>query len=144
MKVWEFSIHFCISWIWTRIFVAQYDKDDGYREPLLVWIKPSKESLRFLEICLNSLTIGKVKKNRIFSSKIFTKIHFQITSIGCGCGFYEWLIEKVTKIKVRGLEVNSGWWECCHSTPHYIHLDYTEPGKLSLKVLHIHLSVYFK
>ena len=38
-----------------------YDKTEKYREPLLVWIRPSLDSLQFIETCLiNNLGINKV------------------------------------------------------------------------------------
>ena len=38
-----------------------YDKPGLYREPLLVWIRPSLESLQFIERCLSdSLGVSKV------------------------------------------------------------------------------------
>ena len=96
---------------WSKI-LAFYDETLNYREPLLVWIRPDLALLQFLESILLSIGISK------------------ITSIGCGCGFLEWLIDKATDLQVTGVEVNSSWWEGQHSTPHYIHLDYTEPGKI--------------
>jgi len=38
-----------------------YDKNEKFREPLLVWIRPSLDSLQFIEKCLiNNLGIEKV------------------------------------------------------------------------------------
>lgn len=52
----------------------------------------------------------------------------QITSIGCGCGFMEWLLISATSVSVRGLEVNEGWWRSKHATPQNIPIDFIEPG----------------
>ncbi len=81
-----------------------------YHEPLLVWVRPSRQMLNFIQTELNKLNVSS------------------ILSIGCGCGFLEWLLSRATDLKVSGLEVNKGWWESRHSTPHLIPLTYTEPG----------------
>ena len=99
---------------WAKI-LKFYDDTLNYREPLLVWIRPDLALLKWLETILRSISICK------------------ITSIGCGCGFLEWLISRTTDLQVTGVEVNSSWWEGQHSTPHFIHLDYTEPGKINVK-----------
>ena len=99
---------------WAKI-LKFYDDTLNYREPLLVWIRPDLALLKWLESILKSIGICK------------------ITSIGCGCGFLEWLICRTTDLQVTGVEVNSSWWEGQHSTPHFIHLDYTEPGKINVK-----------
>ena len=89
--------------------VGEYDKPGEYHEPLLVWIRPSKEALAFLGREVSELGLSGV------------------VSVGCGCGFLEWLLNKSTGISVEGLEVNRGWWESPHSTPHLIPLKYTDP-----------------
>ena len=43
-----------------RGVLAQYDTEEKYREPLLVWIRPSLEMLQFVEHTLLSLGISKV------------------------------------------------------------------------------------
>ena len=90
--------------------LALYDQDEGYREPLLVWVRPSRGLLDFLERELAALGARSV------------------LSVGCGCAFLEWLLSRGTRLQVSGLEVNAGWWESRHSTPHLIPLRYTEPG----------------
>lgn len=96
---------------WNK-FLEEYDLDKDYHEPLLVWVRPSLDMLQFLESQL--LGLG----------------YETILSIGCGCACLEWLLSKATRLKVEGLEVNSGWWESDYSTPHFIPLTYTEPGKI--------------
>ena len=45
---------------WKKV-LAEFDKGDAYREPLLVWIRPTFDSLKFIENCLiHSLGISKV------------------------------------------------------------------------------------
>ena len=102
---------------------------DEYREPLLVWIRPTLASLTFIQQQVNKLGLGS------------------ISSVGCGCGTLEWLIQvcftklwlcsnssvilifqAATGIKVTGYEVNRIWWEGVHSTPHYIAM-----GEFSLR-----------
>ena len=102
---------------------------DEYREPLLVWIRPTLASLTFIQQQVNKLGLGS------------------ISSVGCGCGTLEWLIQvcftklwlgsnssvilifqAATGIKVTGYEVNRIWWEGVHSTPHYIDM-----GEYSLR-----------
>ncbi len=43
-----------------RGVLREFDSDDKYREPLLVWIRPSLEMLSFVEATLLSLGISKV------------------------------------------------------------------------------------
>ncbi len=93
--------------------LALYDRcGRGYREPLLVWVRPSRGLLDFLEREL--LALGAAS----------------LLSVGCGCAFLEWLVSRGTVLEVSGLEVNAGWWESRHSTPHLIPLRYTEPGSV--------------
>ena len=100
---------------WRSILDLYDDEVEMYHEPLLVWIRPSLEMLRWLEAELRSLFPAGKSAN--------------ILSIGCGCGFLEWLINHATsEVRAEGLEVNSGWWESTYSTPHLIPLTYTEPG----------------
>jgi len=54
----------------------------------------------------------------------------QISSIGCGCGTLEWLIQAATDIQVTGYEVNKTWWEGPHSTPHFIQLEFVNENGL--------------
>ena len=45
---------------WKKV-LDFYDKNEKYREPLLVWIRPSLDSLQFIEKCLiDNLGIDKV------------------------------------------------------------------------------------
>ncbi|XP_023338871.1 uncharacterized protein LOC111709445 isoform X2 [Eurytemora carolleeae] len=91
-----------------------FQEDEDYREPLLVWIRPSISLVNFLEQELSRLGLKK------------------ISSIGCGCGALEWIIQEASDLEVYGFEVNKGWWEGPHSTPHYIPLEYvTEKGQLT-------------
>jgi hypothetical protein len=47
---------------WQSV-LEQYDKPENYREPLLVWLRPSLEMLKFVENCLiEKLNIQKVRK----------------------------------------------------------------------------------
>ena len=44
---------------WKSI-LDEFEFDENYREPLLVWIKPSHEMLKFVENELDKLNISKV------------------------------------------------------------------------------------
>ena len=44
---------------WKSI-LDEFDFDENYREPLLVWIRPSREMLEFVEYELDKLNISKV------------------------------------------------------------------------------------
>ena len=95
----------------SKTIFEAYDLDRDFHEPLLVWIRPSRDLIKFLDDQLSAVGISK------------------LLSVGCGCGFLERLIDLTsTALSVSGLEVNSGWWESKYSTPHFIPLDYTEPG----------------
>lgn len=96
---------------WKSI-LKTYDEDTQYHEPLLVWVRPSSGMLEFLDEEVSLLGLDN------------------ILSIGCGCGFLEKLLSLSAQrlARVEGLEVNSGWWESKYSTPHFIPLQYTEPG----------------
>ena len=43
---------------WKSV-LTEFDSDEGYREPLLVWIRPSLEMLKFVEQELFKLSITK-------------------------------------------------------------------------------------
>lgn len=58
--------------------VQEFQGDEDYREPLLVWIKPSLSSLSFIQTQMSKIGLT------------------HISSVGCGCGTLEWLIEKAT------------------------------------------------
>ena len=87
--------------------VLQQFNSEEYREPLLLWIRPTLSSLEFIRDSLSSLNLSAV------------------SSVGCGCGTLEWLLAAATGLKVRGYEVNRMWWEGEHSTPHFIDIGLT-------------------
>ena len=87
--------------------VLQQFNSEEYREPLLLWIRPTLSSLEFIRDSLSSLNLSAV------------------SSVGCGCGTLEWLLTAATGLKVRGYEVNRMWWEGEHSTPHFIDIGLT-------------------
>ena len=43
---------------WSKI-LSEFDEDPNYREPLLVWVRPSIEMLKFIEAELAKLNINK-------------------------------------------------------------------------------------
>lgn len=86
----------------------EFHGPDEYREPLLVWVRPSQACLTWIHSELKKLGI------------------YQVSSVGCGCGTFEWLLKEATGLKVRGFEVNRSWWEGTHSTPHFIDLEYVD------------------
>jgi hypothetical protein len=51
-----------------------------------------------------------------------------MTSIGCGCGFLEWLLSEATDLEVGGIEVNEAWWRSKHATPQRIPIQFVEAG----------------
>jgi len=95
---------------WRRV-IQEFQGEDHYREPLLVWIRPSVSSLEFVKIELTKLGLTHV------------------SSVGCGCGTLEWLLHKATGLTVTGYEVNRIWWEGEHSTPHFIDIEYVDEMK---------------
>jgi len=92
---------------WRRV-LQEFQGDDCYREPLLVWIRPSLLSLEFIRQEVTSLGLEAV------------------ASVGCGCGTLEWLLQMATGLRVTGYEVNRLWWEGQHSTPHFINIEYVD------------------
>jgi len=93
-----------------------FENDENYREPLLVWIRPSKRLVEFIEKEVTSIGIH------------------QISSVGCGCGTLEWLIQASTNLEVTGYEVNKSWWESPYSTPHFIKLEYVDENDSKRKL----------
>ena len=61
-----------------RAVIKEFHGKDKYREPLLVWIRPSLTCLEFIrtEVSLHGVD--------------------QMSSVGCGCGTLEWLIQQAT------------------------------------------------
>ncbi|KAK6627204.1 hypothetical protein RUM44_009681 [Polyplax serrata] len=78
------------------------DKFD--RNRFLPWIWPSKENLEF---------IGNWARQRRSNS---------IVSVGCGSGFFEWLLEMATGVKVTGVEIKGIWWNSKYSSGSFIPL----------------------
>ena len=87
-----------------RAVLEEVKTDEKYREPLLVWIRPSLGCLEFIRRELSALDLTC------------------ISSVGCGCGTLEWLLSAATGLTVTGYEVNRLWWEGEHSTPHLINI----------------------
>ena len=66
--------------------------EDKYREPLLVWIRPTLPSLTFIKEQVNRLGLSG------------------ISSVGCGCGTLEWLIQ-VIALRCWSLLPKTSSWE---------------------------------
>ena len=58
-----------------RGVVEQFDADKNYREPLLVWLKPSIEMLKFLETCL----LGNLGISKVHFKKAASILHLFLT-----------------------------------------------------------------
>ena len=61
-----------------RGVLAEFTEDSCYREPLLVWIKPSLGCLQFI-----AAEVGRLGLDHL-------------SSVGCGCGTLEWLLHRAT------------------------------------------------
>ena len=77
---------------WKSVLRRYDDLDMDYHEPLLVWVQPSLSLLEFLAAQVSQLGLSG------------------ILSVGCGCGFLEWLMVKATGVNVEGLEVSVCGW----------------------------------
>jgi len=55
---------------WKSV-LSEFDSDEGYREPLLVWIRPSLEMLKFIEEELFKLSITKANLSDTSVSTLF-------------------------------------------------------------------------
>ncbi|CAG9860099.1 unnamed protein product [Phyllotreta striolata] len=66
-----------------------------------------------------------------------------ISSIGCGCGLLEWIINESTGVPVVGYEINKEWWESKYSNPKFIKLNYVEDNEVSLNPAYALLFCYF-
>merc|ERR1719193_865786 len=99
-----------------RSVLQVFQNDHGYREPLLVWVRPSLSLVNFIAEEMRKVGLNK------------------ISSVGCGCGTLEWIIQEASDLEVTGYEVNRIWWESNHSTPHFIHLEYVEEKGVNLKL----------
>ncbi len=55
---------------WKSV-LTEFDSDDGYREPLLVWIRPSLEMLKFIEEEIFKLSITKANLSDTSVSTLF-------------------------------------------------------------------------
>lgn len=91
-----------------KAVIQEFEGIDEYREPLLVWIRPTLACLIFIQQEISKIGLSA------------------ISSVGCGCGTLEWLIQAATGVTVTGYEVNRIWWEGAHSTPHYINMEYVD------------------
>ena len=61
---------------WQSV-LDRYDKSDKYREPLLVWIRPSLDCLQFIEKCLiDNLGIEKVYVRSLFFKFSYRTVGF--------------------------------------------------------------------
>ena len=64
MEQKKLLISFMENGDWNRV-LEHYDSDKKYREPNLVWIKPSIDLLKFVETCLIGI-FGIEKVYKIF------------------------------------------------------------------------------
>ena len=71
-----------------RAVLEEFKTDEKYREPLLVWIRPSLGCLEFIRRELSARDLSSV------------------SSVGCGCGTLEWLLASATGLTVTGYEVS--------------------------------------
>lgn len=68
--------------------------NEGYYDPLLCWVRPNRDFLSFLHAELRRLSVTRV------------------VSVGCGCGFLEWLLRRAcTGLEIVGYEVDRAWWQ---------------------------------
>ncbi|XP_057367166.1 uncharacterized protein LOC130688208 [Daphnia carinata] len=75
--------------------------ENGFCDEKLLWFQPDLDGVDFL---VKSLTTIGVKG---------------ISSIGCGTGLLEWIINSSTSLPVIGYEIDQGWWESRFSPPKF-------------------------
>ncbi|CAG9768031.1 unnamed protein product [Ceutorhynchus assimilis] len=105
--VLEKVLHFHSNNNWKEILRIN-EKSNDKNALKLLWVWPSEENLKFLESALAERNIQGV------------------TSLGCGCGLLEWIIQAYTGLPIVGFEINKEWWESKYSVPAFIPLKYVE------------------
>ncbi|XP_037088358.1 uncharacterized protein LOC119108918 [Pollicipes pollicipes] len=86
--------------------------NEGFFDTLLCWIRPTRDFLSFLHAELRRLQVTR------------------IVSVGCGCGFLEWLIKRACSgIEVVGYEVDRAWWQGRYGVKPFIEHIYIDEVK---------------
>ncbi|KAL1502166.1 hypothetical protein ABEB36_007352 [Hypothenemus hampei] len=92
---------------WKAILSLNEDSNN-FDALKLLWAWPSESNLVFLKYILLSHKMAG------------------ITSLGCGCGLLEWIIQTYTGLSVIGVEINEQWWKSKYSITPFIPLKYAE------------------
>ncbi|XP_043230020.1 translation initiation factor IF-2-like isoform X2 [Amphibalanus amphitrite] len=86
--------------------------NEAFFDTLLCWVRPTRDFLSFLHAELRRLYVTK------------------IVSVGCGCGFLEWLIKRACSgIEVIGYEVDRAWWQGRYGVKPFIEHIYIDEVK---------------
>ncbi|GAB0097746.1 LOC108097482 [Sergentomyia squamirostris] len=72
------------------------------------WICPTLESLKIIQRQLQNHGIRN------------------ILSIGCGSGFFEWILKESCGVRVSGLELDNSWWTSAYAPATFIPLHFTQ------------------
>ncbi|KAI9563188.1 hypothetical protein GHT06_010646 [Daphnia sinensis] len=75
--------------------------ENGFCDEKLLWFQPDLDGIDFLEKSLATLGVKG------------------ISSIGCGTGLLEWIINSSTGLPVKGYEIDQDWWESRYSPPKF-------------------------
>ena len=82
---------------WRQV-LGEFTEDPSYREPLLVWVKPSLACLEWLADQVRRLMIVMVMMiiMMMITSQVRRLGLAHLASVGCGCGTLEWLLQAAT------------------------------------------------
>ncbi|XP_044747276.1 uncharacterized protein LOC123308608 [Coccinella septempunctata] len=92
----------------------------------ILWVWPNEEDIRFIQdfIVRNGLK--------------------GVSSIGCGNGLLEWILQQATGLAVEGIEINEEWWKSRYAYPPFIDLKFPNfPLENPLNKDHALLFCYF-
>ncbi|XP_045480899.1 uncharacterized protein LOC123685286 [Harmonia axyridis] len=92
----------------------------------ILWVWPNEDDIRFIH--------ESILKNGLKG----------ISSIGCGNGLLEWILEQATGLQVEGFEINEEWWRSRYAYPCFINLKFPEfPLRKIFNKDHALLFCYF-
>nr|CAG4651744.1 EOG090X04EN [Triops cancriformis] len=88
--------------------------EHGFYDEKFLWVVPSEKLFRFLKQQLDDREIDR------------------LVSIGCGSGLLEWLLGRLTGLKVTGYEVDPDWWNSKYAPFKFLSLEFADQDRIPI------------